>query len=63
MKRVAEPVPPAVSGERFEFDSQAGRLSAYVAGQGPPLPGSAPRAGRGAWCRPLRTWSTVSSRV
>ena len=29
--------PPAVSGDRFEFDSPAGRLSAYVAGQGPPL--------------------------
>jgi pimeloyl-ACP methyl ester carboxylesterase len=31
------PLPPAVQGERFEFDSAAGRLSAYVAGQGPPL--------------------------
>jgi Alpha/beta hydrolase family len=30
-------LPAAVSGERFEFDSAAGRLSAYVAGQGPPL--------------------------
>ena len=30
-------LPPAVSGERFEFDSVAGRLSAYVAGNGPPL--------------------------
>jgi hypothetical protein len=30
-------LPPAVSGERFEFDSASGRLSAYVAGQGPPL--------------------------
>jgi pimeloyl-ACP methyl ester carboxylesterase len=30
-------LPPAVTGERFEFDSAAGRLSAYVAGQGPPL--------------------------
>jgi pimeloyl-ACP methyl ester carboxylesterase len=30
-------LPAAVSGERFEFASQAGRLSAYVAGQGPPL--------------------------
>ena len=28
---------PAVSGERFEFDSIAGRLSMYVAGNGPPL--------------------------
>lgn len=31
------PLPAAVSGDRFEFDSAAGRLSAYVAGQGPPL--------------------------
>lgn len=30
-------VPAAVSGERFEFASQAGRLSVYIAGQGPPL--------------------------
>ncbi|MEN9626836.1 MAG: hypothetical protein RJA10_62 [Pseudomonadota bacterium] len=31
------PLPAAVSGERFEFASRAGRLSAYVAGDGPPL--------------------------
>jgi pimeloyl-ACP methyl ester carboxylesterase len=31
------PLPPAVQGERFEFDSAAGRISAYVAGHGPPL--------------------------
>ena len=30
-------LPAAVSGERFEFESRAGRLSVYVAGQGPPL--------------------------
>jgi len=30
-------LPPALPGERFEFDSSAGRLSAYVDGQGPPL--------------------------
>jgi pimeloyl-ACP methyl ester carboxylesterase len=30
-------LPAALSGERFEFASQAGRLSAYVAGRGPPL--------------------------
>ncbi len=30
-------LPAAVSGERFEFDSIAGRISAYVAGNGPPL--------------------------
>ena len=35
--RVLTPLPAAVSGDRFEFDSAAGRLSAYVAGQGPPL--------------------------
>jgi pimeloyl-ACP methyl ester carboxylesterase len=30
-------LPAALSDERFEFESVAGRLSAYVAGQGPPL--------------------------
>ena len=30
-------LPAALSGERFEFASQAGRLSAYLAGEGPPL--------------------------
>ncbi|MCU0774021.1 MAG: alpha/beta hydrolase [Ideonella sp.] len=30
-------LPAALSGERVEFDSVAGRLSVYVAGQGPPL--------------------------
>ena len=30
-------LPAAVSGERFEFDSNAGRLSVYVAGDGPPM--------------------------
>lgn len=30
-------LPHAVSGERFEFASNAGRLSAYVAGEGPPM--------------------------
>ena len=30
-------LPAAVSGERFEFASPAGRLSAYVNGRGPPL--------------------------
>ena len=30
-------LPPALGGERFEFDSPAGRLSCYVAGQGAPL--------------------------
>ena len=30
-------LPPALGGERFEFDSTAGRLSCYVAGRGAPL--------------------------
>jgi pimeloyl-ACP methyl ester carboxylesterase len=30
-------LPAALSGDRVEFDSRAGRLSAYVAGTGPPL--------------------------
>lgn len=30
-------LPHAVSGERFEFASDSGRLSAYVAGEGPPM--------------------------
>ncbi|MBK9683660.1 MAG: alpha/beta fold hydrolase [Betaproteobacteria bacterium] len=30
-------LPPALGGERFEFDSPAGRLSCYAAGQGAPL--------------------------
>ena len=30
-------LPPAVSGERVEFASAAGPLSAYIAGHGPPL--------------------------
>ncbi len=30
-------LPAAVSGERFEFDSPAGRIAAYVAGNGAPL--------------------------
>jgi len=30
-------LPPAVSGEREEFESRAGRLSFYVVGRGPPL--------------------------
>jgi pimeloyl-ACP methyl ester carboxylesterase len=33
----APPLPAAVAGERFEFPSAAGRLSAYAAGKGPPL--------------------------
>jgi pimeloyl-ACP methyl ester carboxylesterase len=30
-------LPPALDGERFEFDSAAGRLSCYAAGRGAPL--------------------------
>jgi pimeloyl-ACP methyl ester carboxylesterase len=30
-------LPPAVPGERFEFDSAAGRINVYVAGQGAPM--------------------------
>jgi len=30
-------LPPALSGERFEFDGPAGRLSCYRAGSGPPM--------------------------
>jgi len=35
--KMSPDLPPAVSGERVEFDSPAGRLSVYVAGEGPPL--------------------------
>jgi pimeloyl-ACP methyl ester carboxylesterase len=35
--RPAAPLPAALQGERFEFDSTCGRLSAYVVGRGPPL--------------------------
>ncbi len=31
------PLPPAVCGERIEFDSAAGRISAHAAGRGAPL--------------------------
>ncbi len=33
----AQALPPAVSGQRLEIDSAAGRLSYYVDGSGPPL--------------------------
>lgn len=33
----APTLPPAVSGERLEFDSPAGRLGVYIAGNGPAL--------------------------
>jgi pimeloyl-ACP methyl ester carboxylesterase len=34
---VSHTLPDALSGDRFGFDSRAGRLNAYVAGEGPPL--------------------------
>jgi pimeloyl-ACP methyl ester carboxylesterase len=34
---MAEPLPAALAGDRFEFESAAGRLAAYVDGSGPPL--------------------------
>lgn len=34
---MSQALPPAVSGERFEFGSGRDRLSAYVAGEGPPM--------------------------
>jgi len=34
---MAPALEPAVTGERFEFVGKAGRLSAYVAGEGPPM--------------------------
>jgi len=59
------PLPPAVSGERFEFDSLAGRLSAYVAGSGPPLLliHSVNAAGSAAEVRPLYEHYRASRRV
>jgi len=60
-------LPAAVSGERFEFASLAGRLNVYVAGQGPPLLliHSINASGSAAEMRPLhehyRTLRTVFS--
>ena len=34
---MTHPLPAALTGQRVEFDSRAGRLCAYVAGQGPAL--------------------------
>ena len=49
------PLPPAVSGDRIEFGSRAGQLSAYVAGSGMPmlLVHSVNAAGSAAEVRPL----------
>jgi pimeloyl-ACP methyl ester carboxylesterase len=65
---VAAPVlPPALSGERIEFESPAGRLSVYVDGQGPPLllVHSMNACGSAAEMRPLhahcRSFRTVFS--
>ena len=62
---MTEPLPPAVSGERFEFDSPAGRLSAYVAGSGPPLllVHSVNAAASAAEVRPLHEHYNASRRV
>jgi pimeloyl-ACP methyl ester carboxylesterase len=59
------PLPPAVSGERFEFDSPARRLSAYVAGSGPPLllVHSVNAAASAAEVRPLYERYRASRRV
>jgi hypothetical protein len=59
------PLPPAVSGERFDFQSPAGRLSAYVAGEGPPLLliHSVNAAGSAAEVRPLHEHYRASHTV
>jgi pimeloyl-ACP methyl ester carboxylesterase len=53
--RMSAALPAAVSGERFEFASRAGRLSCYVAGEGAPmlLVHSINAAGCAAEVRPL----------
>jgi len=55
-------LPSALAGERFEFEGRAGRLSAYVAGSGPPLLliHSINAAGSSAEVRPIyeHYWST-----
>lgn len=58
-------LPPAVSGERFEFESPAGRLSAYVAGTGPPmlLIHSINASGSAAEMRPLHDHYRMSRTV
>ena len=62
---MSQPLPAALSGERFEFASSAGRLSCYVDGAGPPLLliHSVNAAGSAAEVRPLyehyRTQRTV----
>ena len=55
MTTAAPSLPHALSGERIEFDSAAGRLSVYVAGEGPPmlLIHSINAAGSAAEVRPL----------
>lgn len=65
MDRNASPLPPAVSGERVEFDSPAGRLSVYVAGEGPPmlLVHSINAAASAAEVRPLHEHYRTTHRV
>ena len=58
-------LPAALSGERVEFTSAAGRLSMYVAGQGPPLLiiHSVNAAGSAAEMRPLHDQYSASHTV
>ena len=62
---MSPPLPAAVSGQRFEFDSPAGRLSAYVAGDGAPLllVHSVNAAASAAEVRPLYERYKASRRV
>ena len=61
----APSLPHAVSGERVEFDSAAGRLSIYVAGKGAPLLliHSINAAGSAAEVRPLHEHYRATRRV
>ena len=58
-------LPPAVSGERFEFTGRAGRLAVYVAGEGPPLllVHSVNAAASAAEVKPLHEHYRASHRV
>ena len=58
-------LPAAVSGERFEFSGKAGGLSAYVAGDGPPLllVHSVNAAASAAEVRPLHEHYRATRRV
>jgi pimeloyl-ACP methyl ester carboxylesterase len=62
---MSDSLPPALGGDRFEFASPAGRLSAYVAGSGPPmlLVHSVNAAASAAEVRPLYEHYRASRRV